>query len=103
MAQVNVAEIERWACAIGGAALAAYGLKQIKESEQRVGGAMLTAAGGSLIYRGASGFCPAYAAAGVTTAAGDTRTALGGSRGVLVEETITIERPVDELYRFWRN
>ena len=33
----------------------------------------------------------------------DTRRALGGSAGVNVEESVTINRPVDELYRFWRD
>lgn len=29
--EMNVADVERWACAIGGAALAAYGIKQLKD------------------------------------------------------------------------
>jgi uncharacterized membrane protein len=33
---------------------------------------------------------------------GDTREALGGSGGVLVNETIVIHSTPDELYRFWR-
>ncbi|HEX2446015.1 MAG TPA: SRPBCC family protein [Vicinamibacterales bacterium] len=33
---------------------------------------------------------------------GDTREALGGSGGVLVNETIVIHATPDELYRFWR-
>jgi uncharacterized membrane protein len=33
----------------------------------------------------------------------DTRRALGGSAGVIVDESVTINRPVAELYRFWRN
>jgi len=103
MPQSNLAEVERWASAIGGAALAAYGIKQIRDRENPAAGAMIAAAGGSLIARGATGFCPLYAVAGVSTAADDTRTALGGSRGVHVEEVVTINRPAVELYRFWRN
>jgi uncharacterized membrane protein len=38
-----------------------------------------------------------------TTDLRDTRVALGGARGVHVFEKITIERPADELYRFWRD
>ena len=45
----NVAEVERWASAVGGAALAAYGIRQIKN--RSVAGAVLAAAGGTLIYR----------------------------------------------------
>ena len=33
----------------------------------------------------------------------DTRAQLGGSRGIHVEASVTIGRPVSELYRFWRN
>ena len=55
--------------------------------------------------RGASGHCHAYEAFGVNTAGTgeDTRRALGGSAGDIVEESVTINRPIEELYRFWRN
>lgn len=33
---------------------------------------------------------------------GDTRAALGGSGGVLVHESLTIDATPEELYRFWR-
>jgi uncharacterized membrane protein len=33
----------------------------------------------------------------------DTRDALGGDNGFRVEESIRIERPVEDLYQFWRN
>jgi uncharacterized membrane protein len=98
---VNVAEVERWACALGGAALAAYGIKQLKD-ERPMAGAALAAAGGSLIYRGARGYCPMYAAAGINTAQDDTKATLAGSGGINVEEAVIINRPADELYRFWR-
>jgi uncharacterized membrane protein len=32
----------------------------------------------------------------------DTRTQLGGSRGILVDEAVTIRRPVADVYQFWR-
>jgi uncharacterized membrane protein len=34
---------------------------------------------------------------------GDTRRRLGGSRGIHVEESVTINLPIAEVYRFWRN
>jgi uncharacterized membrane protein len=43
-----------------------------------------------------------YEAAGIDRVSGDTRRALGGSRGVHVEESFTINRRADELYAFWR-
>ena len=98
--ELNVAQVERWASALGGAALAVYGLRQ-----RSVAGAMIAASGGALIARGATGHCPVYAVAGVNTADGerDTRAALGGSRGVHVESSVTINRPAAELYVFWRH
>ena len=33
----------------------------------------------------------------------DTRQQLGGSSGVHVEESVTVNRPVADVYRFWRN
>ena len=33
----------------------------------------------------------------------DTRRKLGGPRGILVEDEVTIERPLPEVFRFWRN
>lgn len=33
----------------------------------------------------------------------DTREALGGDNGFRVEESIRIGRPVEDIYRFWRN
>ena len=33
----------------------------------------------------------------------DTRRALSGSAGTHVDESVTINRPIEELYRFWRN
>jgi uncharacterized membrane protein len=96
----NVAEVERWASALGGAALTVFGVKQ-----RSVAGAMIAASGGALIYRGATGHCPVYAAAGVNTAGDvyDSKVALGGPRGVNVEEAVTINESADALYRFWRN
>jgi uncharacterized membrane protein len=95
----NISDAERLASALGGALLAAYGISQRNKS-----GAMLAAAGGALIVRGATGFCPGYAAAGVDMrTSDDTKTALAGARGSLVDTAVTIARPHDELYHFWRH
>ncbi len=94
---INISDTERLASALGGALLAAYGISQRSKS-----GAMLAAAGGALIVRGATGFCPGYATIGVARHGEDTKTALAGARGTLVDEAVTIARPHDELYQFWR-
>jgi uncharacterized membrane protein len=101
---VNVAGVERWASALGGAALAAYGVKHVK-AERSLAGAMIAAAGGALIARGGTGHCPMYAAAGFNTAdrGSDTRAALGAGHGVNVEEVVTINATPEQLFGFWRD
>jgi uncharacterized membrane protein len=60
-------------------------------------------AGAGLIARGVSGFCPVNYATGRTLPRDDTKRALGGARGIHVHERVTIERPVHEVYRHWRD
>jgi uncharacterized membrane protein len=96
----NISEIEKWLSIAAGTGLALYGLSRRNRS-----GWMMTALGGMLLQRGATAHCHVYEAFGVNTAGtgDDTRRALGGSAGVHVEESITINRSIEELYRFWRN
>lgn len=62
-----------------------------------------TIGGFALIARGASGFCPVNAAVGRGRRRDDTRRALGGSRGVGVRESITIERSAPDVFDFWND
>ncbi len=96
----NISETERWVSMAGGVGLAAYGI-----SKGRVPGWALAGLGAVLFRRGMTGHCDTYQMMGLSTAGtgSDTRQALGGSAGVIVEESVTIARPVSELYRFWRN
>ncbi len=98
---VNVGEAERWASAIGGGALAIYGL-----TRGNLPGVALALLGASLVHRGTTGHCYAYDAAGVSTAPRESENpnvSVPAGRGVKVEKTLTINRPVEELYSFWRN
>jgi len=53
--------------------------------------------------RGATGYCPGYAVAGIDrSASDDTKVALAGEKGTGVEVAFTIAKAHDELYRFWR-
>src|SRR5688500_3994746 len=88
----NVGNIERIVTLAAGAALLGYAWRQ------RSRGLGLTSAG--LIARGATGFCPAYAALGVDHS--DTKHALSGAKGVHVREAITVNASPEELYTFWR-
>ncbi len=101
--ETNVAEVERWASVLSGAALTVLGIRQGVKEHSLAGATTMVAAGSTLIYRGATGHCPVYAAAGINTANGDTKSALAGARGINVEEAVTINRPAHELYTFWRD
>jgi uncharacterized membrane protein len=94
----NVGQIERYASAIAGAALAAWAAERRSRESWP-----LAALSAVMWYRAASGRCPMYAAAGVSTAGEtSTRRALSGRRGVNVEAGIAVARHVEELYTFWR-
>src|SRR3954468_20133577 len=97
----NINNVERWVSLGAGVGLTAYGLA--KRRGRR--GWILAGLGLLLVRRGASGHCDTYELFRINTAGTgqDTRRALGGSAGVLVDESITINQPVETLYRFWRN
>jgi len=61
--QVNVGPNERAASTLGGAVLAGFGL-----GNGGLVGLLFAVAGGALAYRGVTGHCSAYAAAGINTA-----------------------------------
>jgi uncharacterized membrane protein len=75
------------------AALVAYGL-----SRRSAFGLVVAAAATPFAYRGLSDRWPF----GEPGDEADTRNALSGKRGVHVRESIRIERPLPEIYRFWR-
>ena len=110
---LNVGSVERWLSMLGGGILAAYALKRRDTS-----GGVAALAGAALLYRGGTGHCHLYEALGVSTAkeqsyargtgvvadrGSDTRQKLGGARGIHVEESVTINKPIADVFRFWRN
>ena len=106
----NVSDTERWVSVVGGAALAVYGLDR-----RDIGGGMLAVLGAELIRRGATGHCLLYDALNVSTASDATArgphrdlpasraATVRASRAVKVEHSITVKRPAEELYAFWRD
>src|SRR5579884_4238813 len=96
---VNVSATERWASVLGGGALAVWGLQK-----KSLPGLTMAALGGALVFRGATGHCDLYQAFGMHT---DHRR--GRKRGVpyelgvRVDKSVTINKPRQEVYRFWRN
>jgi len=96
----NISDAERWGSMAAGVGLALYGV-----TKRGAAGWLMAGAGALLVRRGMSGHCDTYQFLGINTAGTgtDTRQALSGARGVIVEESVTIARPASELYRFWRN
>lgn len=96
----NVNSVERWSSVAAGIGLAAYGLSKRRGTRWAFAGL-----GALLVGRGISGYCHTYEMFGINTAGTgqDTRRALAGRAGVMVEERITINQPIEILYRFWRN
>lgn len=102
---MNVGPEERILTGIAGAALTTYAIAKRRD----LGGAVLALAGGYLLYRGVSGYCPGYdilrtgTAAPPPTDAASPNAVIPHGQGVKVEKTVTINRSVDELYDYWRN
>ena len=95
--QRNISDWERAGSIIAGTLIGALALSR----QPRRGPAAALA--GGLLLRGLSGYCPVSALAGRNTRSTDSREALSGPRGVHVKEAIVVSRPVDEVYRFWRD
>jgi uncharacterized membrane protein len=97
MYKPNISATARLASTIAGATTAIVGYQRSNKA--------LGLLGLGLIARGASGWCPVTAAFD-PDAQNDTEITkrhLGGARGVIVEDAITIYRPVSEVYSYWRN
>ena len=88
----NVGNNERMLMLVAGAALLGYAWRRNAKG--------LGAASVGMLLRGATGYCPAYGAMGVNNS--DTKRALGGERGIHIRESITINAPAENIYRFWR-
>src|SRR5688572_2392908 len=96
---INVGDGERLISALGGGALSIYGLKRGGFS-----GLLMTIAGGAFIYRGATGHCNLYRALRVSTAEHKgLRASVKHGAGIKVEKSVTIDKPVEEVFRFWHN
>jgi len=91
----SIAALERVAALTTATAVVAYGL-----SRRTVPGVCLATAATPLVYRGLAGDWPRVGNG--HTAQVRTRASLGGDRGIHVRESIRLEQPIAEVYRFWR-
>lgn len=99
---VNVGRTERIISAVAGAAIVGFALKQ-----KRLRGVLLPV-GGGLIARAVTGRCPVSHALGRNTADDadgpvSPVASVGRGQGVKVEKSVTIDRPAEELFSFWRS
>ena len=67
-------------------------------------GIAMAIAGGALIYRGAAGHCSLYKALSVSTAKRKgLRASVKHGAGIKVEKSVTINKPLEELFGFWHD
>lgn len=107
--QKNIGDFQRMLSAIVGIALLARGV-----SHRNWTGTASTMIGGGLLYRAISGYCPVFGAMAVDMSddnqAGrpsDTnrlgRRKVHTDRATKIQKAIEINRPANEIYRFWRS
>jgi uncharacterized membrane protein len=96
-AHPNVAQGERLTSVLTGGVLAAAGLRRRTHF-----GWILAALGGFLVYRGATGHCDVYQALGIRSTDRHGRTTVPYQDGIRVEDSVTVNKPREQVYRFWR-
>ncbi|MDB4900408.1 MAG: cyclase/dehydrase, partial [Gemmatimonadetes bacterium] len=107
---LNVAKPERIGSVAIGAALVTYGLRRRDPA-----GIVAAIVGGAFIHRGATGHCTVYQALGVSTGSATAvleparpdvtghAATVNARRAEKVTRAVTIEKPREELYAFWRD
>jgi uncharacterized membrane protein len=91
----SLAEAENW-LALGTGAL----MLLLGASRRSAVGACVAVSAAPLLYRGITGRWPAIVDG--DRHSDNTRAALAGERGVRVRESVRLEMPVADVYRFWR-
>jgi uncharacterized membrane protein len=96
----RVGSVERCLSLATGAGLAGFGVYR-----RGVSGVVLGLTGVGLAARGLTGRDPIYSLLGINTAASHAGAAASvrHKQGVRVERVIRVQRPPEELYRFWRD
>jgi uncharacterized membrane protein len=92
--RLTLSDAERLLALGTGTALLAIGAS----SRRSTFGSVLMLSSAPLLLRGVLGHWPVDLA----RQRDDTRSALGGPRGISVRESVRVERPVAEVYRYWR-
>jgi uncharacterized membrane protein len=93
--QISYSDVERWVTLATASALIAYGF-----TRRSLPGMCLAVAAAPIAYKGLAGTWPLVNGARTSD---DTRVALSANRGIHVREAIGLEKPLAEVYRFWRS
>ena len=101
-ASQNIGDIQRLVSAIVGTGLIMEALRR-----RTVAGGVMAVGGISLLYRAATGYCPAVAAMGIEMRPSQDPNRLGrrkvhSEQATKISRSVEINRPPNELYRFWR-
>ena len=97
-ARTNVSAPERVVSLAAGGALSLLGF------DGRGPSVLSSLVGGYLLYRAATGNCPAYQALGVSTSdATAEHSRIAAGHGTRVDHAIVVDKPAAEVYRFWRD
>ena len=94
--ETNVSNTERWLALGVGSALLANGALGKRF------GLLSFLGGGYLVMRAATGYCPLYHALGLGGPQGPNA-AVEARAGVKVEQAVTVNAPVADVYTFWRD
>ena len=98
----NIGDTQRLVSAIAGVGLVIEGWRR-----RSLAGGGLAIGGMALLYRAATGYCPAFDAMGIDTRGLQDTSRLGrrkvhSNQATKIKRSIEINRPPSELYRFWR-
>jgi uncharacterized membrane protein len=85
--EINVGPVERAVSIVSGAVLSLSGLRR--------GSVPRLFAGGTLLYRGVTGSCPFYRAI-------ESRSGITLMNGLQVEASVTVNKPIHQVYSLWR-
>ena len=95
----NVGDAERIVSGSAGAILVLQGI-----ARRDLVGLLIAGVGGALAFRGATGHCSAYAAAGLNTADETGREYQAAQdRGTRIAQSLLINKSPEELYAYWHN
>jgi uncharacterized membrane protein len=108
----NIGDVQRVLSAITGMIFLAAGLTRL--FRRTLSGAALATVGGGLLYRATRGYCPVFEAMGIDMSGdnhvgprNDTsrlgRRKVHSAQAVKIQRAIEINRPSNEIYRFWRS